>query len=180
MLLAGLDHEVDSPVHRVRIGRVVERRRDVDVDAAHRVDDLDHAPEVGDQDGIDRSLRELRDRCPDRADALGRAGAGPAVGVPERRLDIERVEQVGEAATRDGITRLARRERRVDQVPRDADHADLPGVDVDLDQEHDVHPPAPAVRAGVRAEQQQVELAVVAPGHGAGALPGHGDAQPGQ
>ena len=100
--------------------------------------------------------------------------------MAERRLDVERVQQVGEAAAGDRIASLARRERRVDQVARDADHADLAGVDVDLDQEHDVHPPAPAIRTGVRTEQQQVELAVVAPGHRARALPWDRDTEGGQ
>ena len=119
-----------------------------------------------------RHHRRGRRRCPRR-----RPLPGQRLGWPDRRLDVQRVEQVLEAAAGDGVVRGARRERRVHEVARQADHRDLAGRDVDLDEEHDVHPPAPAIEAGVGAEQEQVEPAVVAPRHRARPRPRHRGAE---
>ena len=60
--------QLDRAEHWVWIVLVVDRLRNVHVDAAHRINHLDHAPEVGNEHGINGSLRKLRDGGADRGD----------------------------------------------------------------------------------------------------------------
>ena len=171
VLLPGLDSQDDVAPDRIGVLVVIDRRWDVDIDAAHRVDDLDHTHEIGDEHRIDGSAGQFGDDPANRADALHRAAPRPAIRVARRGLDIHLVEQALHAAAGNGVLGKSRRERRVLDVARQADHGDLAGGHVDLDQQHHVHPPTPAVASGVGAEQEQVEPAVVAPGGAAGRIP---------
>ncbi len=93
MLLAGLDAELDRAPAGVRVPVVHEGLGNVDVDAAHRIDDTDHAHEVNDEDRIDGAARDLAHDRTHRADPLDRAFAGPETRVAGRGLDIHLVEE---------------------------------------------------------------------------------------
>src|SRR5438874_9366558 len=100
--------------------------------------------------------------------------------MDDRGFDVQPVEEARIAAAGDRVPGSTRRERRVEEVAWQPDHRDLAGVDVDLDEEHDVHPPAPAVASRIGAQEEEVEPPVTTPRDRTGAGPRDRHVQAGQ
>jgi hypothetical protein len=62
-------------------------------------------------------------------------------------------------------------------VARKAEHRDPSSGDINLNEQHHIHASTPSIRARIRAEQQQIKLAVIAPRDLTRSRPWRGDGQ---
>ena len=162
-LLPSANAQLDRAEHWVRIVFVVDRLRDVHVDAAHRINHLDHAPEIGNEHGVNWSLCKFGDGGAHCGDPRDTPLARPELRVVEGGIGVHLIQELLEAATRARVPGGTRRERHVHHVARKAEHRDSSSGDINLNEQHHIHASTPSIWARIRSEQQQVELTVIAP-----------------
>ena len=145
---------------------------DVDVDAAHRVDQRAEAVEVDDRRVVDAQPEHGRERVAGRGEP-GVAVAGEEVAVLLGQGPDGVHQALGPAVVALGVELVQRvvvGEGHVLQVARHTEQHGVAGPGVDAGHHHRVGAHAGAVGAGVGAEQQDVDAGRAGPGVGHGAV----------